>query len=429
MIASNAYLSLLVLSPLPLMAFIIFRVSKTINKKSEKTQRVQSRLSTFVQEVFSGIRVLKAYNRNQYFSDQFEEENQNYKKASLSLAHTNSFFGPVMILLIGLSTVITVFFGTIEIQEGRFTFGKMIEFIFFVNMLSWPIAAVGWVSSLIQRAAASQERINEFLLDESIIKDGPEEALAFEKIEFKNVGLKYEDSNIQALQQINLSISRGDLIGITGKTGVGKSSIAYLIGRLYDPTEGYIEYNGNNLKTYKKGTLRSKLGYVPQDDFLFSMSIRDNISFGSKVQVSEEEIIKVAKMACIHENILGFKDGYDTIVGERGVTLSGGQKQRIAIARALLGSPEILILDDCLSAVDVHTEAEILSSLKSLNKETTCIVISQRVSTLHEADVIYVLGDIGIAEKGDHSSLIKQGGIYSELFNLQDVSKTPDSPK
>ena len=421
MIKISPLLTLYVLIPLPIMSILIYKVSARINKKSEITQIQQSKLSTFVQETFSGIRVLKAYNREDFFKNEFDQESRNYKTASLSLARTNALFIPVIVSLIGLSTVTIVYFGGLKSINGELSIGEILQFIFYINMLTWPIASIGWVTSLIQRAAASQKRVNEFLQENPEITD-KENSVEFKsgKIIFNNVCFAYPKTNTEALKNVSFEIEKGKTLAITGKTGSGKSTLANLVCRLFDVNTGEVSINGVNVKSIQKKSLRTNIGYVPQEVFLFSDTIANNIAFGNKSGDSDnQEVESSAKKAAVYDNIIQFEKGFETVIGERGITLSGGQKQRISIARAIINNPEILIFDDCLSAVDTKTEEAILSNLKGIMNNKTSIIISHRISSIKNADYIIVLDKGLISEKGTHSELIKNKGYYSTTFEKQ----------
>ena len=421
MIKISPLLTLYVLIPLPLMSILVYKVSSLINKKSEVTQVQQSKLSTFVQETFSGIRVLKAYNREAFFKNEFDQESRNYKMASLSLAKTNALFIPVIVSLIGLCTVIVVYFGGLKSINGELSIGEILQFIFYINMLTWPIASIGWVTSLIQRAAASQKRVNEFLQENPEITD-KKNSVAFESgnIIFNNVYFTYSNTNTEALKNVSFEIEKGKTLAITGKTGSGKSTLANLICRLFDVNTGEVSINGMNVKSIQKKSLRTNIGYVPQEVFLFSDTIANNIAFGNKSsEPNNQEVESSAKKAAVYDNIIQFENGFDTVIGERGITLSGGQKQRISIARAIINNPEILIFDDCLSAVDTKTEEAILSNLKDIMNNKTSIIISHRISSIKNADYIIVLDKGLISEKGTHSELINNKGYYSTTFKKQ----------
>jgi len=421
MVKISPMLTLYVLVPLPIMSILVYKVSSLINKKSEETQVRQSKLSTFVQETFSGIRVLKAYNRERFFKNEFDEESNNYKIASLSLAKTNALFIPVIVALIGLSTVIIVYAGGIRSINGELSTGEILQFIFYINMLTWPIASIGWVTSLIQRAAASQKRINEFLQETPKIVD-TDNSIKFEagKIAFEKVSFSYSNTNTEALKDISFEIEEGKTLAITGKTGSGKSTLANLICRLFDVDNGTVSINEVNVKRIQKRSLRTSIGYVPQEVFLFSDTIANNIAFGNKTGKSNsEEVGTAAKNADIYDNIIKFENGFDTVIGERGITLSGGQKQRISIARAIINNPDILIFDDCLSAVDTKTEEAILANLKNIMNNKTSIIVSHRISSIKDADYIIVLDQGVISEKGTHSELINNNSYYSATFEKQ----------
>ncbi len=420
MIEKNAELTLYVLAPLPIMSYIIFKVSSRINKKSESVQKKQSALSTFVQESFSGIRVLKAFGREKHFNQEFDGEAENYKQASLSLAWTNSLFIPVIVGLIGLSTILTIYIGGAKVIGGTLDVGDITEFMIYVNFLTWPFASIGWVSSLIQRAAASQKRINEFLHTEIEVKevqDPIDEEIR--SIAFKNVSFTYPNTGIQALKDVSFTIQQGQTIAITGKTGSGKSTCAALLERLFDTTSGEILINDHRIQELSIGGYRSRIGYVPQEVFLFSDTIKNNIAFGLDHDVTDDVIEKAAKDAHIHHNIEKFEKGYDTKVGERGITLSGGQKQRVSIARAIIRKPEVLIFDDCLSAVDTETEDVILGNLNQLMGGRINVIMGHRISSLMKADKIIVLEDGVVVEEGNHQSLLDLNGWYAETYQQQ----------
>ncbi len=414
-------LTLFVLIPLPLLAVSIYFVSNLINKKSTKVQEQLSGITTQTQEAFSGIRVLKAYGREKHFIDDFERQSNSYKNETMGLIKVESLFQPFMILLIGLSTLFTLYIGGMQAINGKITYGNIAEFIVYVNRLTWPIASLGWVTSLIQRAAASQTRINEFLHTQPEIISKSEEAEVIKgDIEFKNVRFVYPDSGIHALKNVSFKIPLGSSIAIIGRTGSGKSTIANLICRLYDATEGEILIDHKNIKNISLSSLRSQIGYAPQEVILFSDSISHNIAFSiDENEQKEAAILQAAKDAAIYSNIIGFKDQFETIVGERGITLSGGQKQRISIARAIIKKPQVMIFDDCLSAVDTETEEEILNNLKRLMNKKTSMIISHRISTVKNADNILVLDKGEIVEQGNHQQLIEKQGIYFDLHTMQ----------
>lgn len=421
MLRVNVELTLYVLLPLPLLSISIYYVSKIMNQRSEKVQRQQSYLSTLTQEAFSGIRVLKAYNRQSFIQKDFTRECNTYKVLSLSQVKVDALFMPAIILLIGLSTIITIYVGGIKAIQGEITIGNIAEFVIYVNMLTWPFASVGWVTSLVQRAAASQERINEFLHTEPEIANHKEEKENISgKIDFKNVSFVYPDSGIEALNDVSFSIPKGSTLAIIGRTGSGKSTIANLICRNFDVNEGQLLVDNKPIDSLNLESLRSSIGYVPQDVFLFSDTIANNIGFGLNPENMSQEIIeKAAERAYVKHNIDEFSKKFETVLGERGINLSGGQKQRVSIARAIAREPDILIFDDCLSAVDTETEEIILSNLREIMEGKTTLLISHRVSTVKMADQIIVLDHGKVIEKGSHNDLLTQGGEYFELYNKQ----------
>jgi ATP-binding cassette subfamily B protein len=372
-----------------------------------------------VQEAFSGIRVLKAYRREEDSGHKFEAESNQYLTKSLNLTHVNALFFPLVTGLIGLSTILTVYVGGILVDRGEITTGNIAEFVIYINMLTWPVTSLGWVTSIVQRAAASQERINAFLYEKPEIV-GPD---ALPKplegnISFREVWLTYPDSGIEALKGVDFDLHAGQSLAIVGGLGSGKSTIANMICRLYDPSAGSVLIDGENLKNINLHSLREQVAYVPQDVFLFSDTISKNIAFG-KDDATQQEIEDAARWAGVYDNIMAFPKGFETIIGERGITLSGGQKQRVAIARALIRQPKILILDDCLSAVDTHTENEILNHLKVLMKNRSTLIISHRISSVKLADRILVLADGKIVEQGTHRELLRKKGVYREIYDKQ----------
>lgn len=428
MIYKNAELTFFVLLPLPILSFIIYKVSAIINKKSEITQKKQSRITSFVQEMFSGIRVLKAYNRSKYFAKQYDQETEDYKRASLSLALVNALFLPSIILLIGLSTIFTIYLGGLKSINQELDYGDIVQFIFYINMLTWPFASVGWVSSLVQRAAASQKRINEFLLkEEKVINEGKNILSTLKQIAFKQVNFNYKTKSDFNLRHLEFEINSGQSLGIFGSTGSGKSSVANLITRLYEIDNGHFEINGIDVKKFELDSFRKLIGYVPQDVFLFSDTIYNNIAFGlNENDVDLKDVEQAAKLAGIYNEICRFEKGFDTKIGERGVTLSGGQKQRIAIARALIRKPQLLILDDCLSAVDTETSAKIQQQLSSVYPGQISIQISHRVSQLSHCNHILVLDNGQIVQQGKHTDLIDQQGYYQSIYHKQQVDEVND---
>ena len=415
-------LTLYSLLPLPLLSYSIFKISSEIHKKSGAFQKNLSNLFSFTQEIFSGIRVIKAYAIEQKKQNDFLELTKESNTKAMDLAKVNSLFGPLMILLIGLSNLVVVYVGgTMYINNDPEieSIGVIAQFILYINMLTWPVASLGWVSSLVQEAEASQKRINEFLKEEPQIKNSNELPSKIEgTIEFKNVSFDYEDTQIKALDQVSFSVEKGKTLAILGKTGSGKSTILSLISRLYDVTGGEINIDNQHITTLNLYDLRNQISVVPQDAFLFSDSIKNNIKFGDE-NATDDEVIEAAKKAVVHENILTFNDQYETILGERGITLSGGQKQRVSIARALIKNAPILLLDDCLSAVDTETEETILNNLLTYCKDKTTIIVSHRVSSAKNADQIIILEDGKIIEKGTHNELIEQNSYYKELYVKQ----------
>ena len=421
----NSYLTLLVLIPLPFLSIGIYFISNIINKKSTKVQGQLSALSSASQSSFAGIRVIKSFNREEQNIRQFLTESLTFKSLSLKLMKVDSLFAPVITLLIGASTIITIYIGGKQYINGSITLGNIAEFVIYVNMLTWPVTSIGWVSSIIQKAAVSQQRINEFLNTNSAIISGnlllnEQQALS---VEFKRVSFTYPESGIKALENVSFFVPAGTSIGITGKTGSGKSTIALLLARLYDVDSGEILINNINIKEYNLHSLRNKIGYVPQDVFLFSESIYNNIVFGldEDKKANQQQVDDVAQAADILDNIKGFQQGFQTMIGERGITLSGGQKQRLSIARALIKNPEMLILDDCLSAVDTSTENRILNNLKTRLNNKTVLYISHRISTVQQADQLIVVANHGIAEIGTHNQLLEKRGEYYEQYQSQQM--------
>lgn len=419
MFSISVKLTIYALLPLPILSVSIFYVNNIIEHRSELIQKSQSRLSTFVQEAFSGIRVIKSFTRELESVENFTKESNEYKRQSLKLTKVQALFFPLIMGLIGLSTVFTVYAGSVEVINGSLTFGNIAEFIIYVNLLTWPVTSLGWTSSLVQRAEASQKRINEFLKTQTdIISEKDLKRVLVGKIEFDNVSFTYPDTGIRALKNISFSINPGESLAIIGTTGSGKSTISNLIARLYDVTEGEVRIDDIAVKQYNLTTLRSQLGIVPQDVFLFSDSIFNNIAFGLK-EPNEEKVLQAAKDADVYDNIMSFPSTFATRVGERGITLSGGQKQRVSIARAIAREPKILILDDALSAVDTKTENTILNSMKKIMQGRTSIIISHRVSSAKLANKIIVLHDGKVVEEGTHEQLLTRDGVYKELYEKQ----------
>ncbi|QBQ40675.1 ABC transporter ATP-binding protein [Sphingobacterium psychroaquaticum] len=414
----NPKLATYSLLPIPILSVVILYVNKIINIRSEKIQRQLSTLSSFVQETFSGIRVIKTYAREEEKMGVFADESNYYNKVSLDLVRIQAIFFPLIIFLVGFSTIITVYVGGIEVNNGTITAGNIAEFILYVNQLTFPAMSLAWVTSLFQRAAASQKRINEFLKTEPEIIDGQSEVVLHGNIEVKDLHFTYPDTGIKAIDGLSFTIAKGKTLAIIGRTGSGKSTLANLLLRMYDADKGSIQYDGTAIEKLKISSLRSQIGFVPQQVFLFSDTIAKNIAFGLD-NVDMPRIEKAAKDAAVYDNVVGFEEGFQTHIGERGITLSGGQKQRISIARALVKDPEILIFDDCLSAVDTKTEEEILHNLSLIMKDKTTIFIAHRISTIKNADHILVLDQGRIIEQGTHDQLMEQGGEYFELHEKQ----------
>ncbi len=408
-----------VLLPLPILSFSIYYVNSLIIKKSEEIQAGLSTISTFVQEAFSGIRVLKSFVREKQSLEAFSEASANYRKKSLDLVKIDSLFTPLISLLVGFSTLLVVFVGSNEVMAGRMTLGNITEFIMYVFMLTWPVTALGWTSSQIQRAAASQKRINEFLEIKSELIPGKQINQSIQgKWTFKNLHFTYPGTDRTVLNGIDLEINPGESVALLGTTGAGKSTIALLMARFYDPVSGDILLDDIPLRDWDIKHVRAHLGFVPQDVFLFSTSIAENIRFGQD-DLSDEQMKQAARFADVYDNIMDFPEQFETLLGERGVTLSGGQKQRVSLARALAKNPSILVLDDCLSAVDTHTEHKILTHLKSIMQDKTSLIISHRVSSAKLANRVFVLQDGCIVEQGKHTELMRKKGLYYELYQQQ----------
>jgi len=424
MVRIDLQLTLYTLMPLPVLSLSIYILSSVINKRSTIVQQYLSKLTAFAQETFSGINVVKAYGIESKNKEEFNRLANISKVKNISLFKAQALFFPLMILLIGLSNIFVIYFGGMQYINGEIeSLSVIAEFIIYVNMLTWPVAVVGWVTSIVQQAEASQKRINEFLkVTPEIENVNSQPSKINGDIAFKNVSFTYDDTNIEALKNVSFNIQCGKTLGILGKTGSGKSTILNLIARLYDVDKGSIFIDGKPIKELNLKNIREAIGFVPQESFLFSDTIANNIRFG-KESASLKEIEKMAKEACIHDNIIGFKEGYNTIVGERGVTLSGGQKQRISIARALIKNPEILIFDDCLSAVDTETEEQILNNLSRFLHNKTAIIVSHRISSIKNADLILVLDEGKIIQKGTHVELNNKRGYYQELFEQQLIER------
>ncbi len=413
-------LALYTLLPLPILSVLIYQISKVIHKRSTIVQQFLSTLSTFTQESFSGISVIKAYGLEPKSNSDLQTLAIEGKNRSMDLARVNAWFAPLMILLIGISNIFVIYIGGRQYIHGEIeSMGIIAEFIIYVNMLTWPVAVVGWLTSIVQRAGASQKRINEFLHVEPEIQNEVDVDTPIQgRIEFKNVTFTYPDTRITALKNISFTIKEGETVAFIGRIGSGKSTILDLVTRLYDIDEGELLIDGTSIKKLNLESLRGAIGAVPQDAFLFSDTIGNNIRFG-KEDASMEEIVAVAKKAVVHENITGFSKGYETILGERGITLSGGQKQRVSIARALIKDPQIYLFDDCLSAVDTETEEEILNNMKHASKNKTTLIVSHRISSVKNADKIIVLEEGQILQEGTHDALINTEGYYKELYHHQ----------
>ena len=419
MISVSPRLTLLTLVPLPFLAFLVYRVANLIHTRSRKVQEQLSELSTFAQESFSGARVIKAYHKSPWFSANFKAQAIEYRSVNERLFRVNATFQPLMILMVGISTLITIYVGGRLYFAGLVSAGNITEFIYYVNLLTWPIASIGWVTSLVQSADASMQRLDEFLKEQPEFSNGTHKPSSFKgRIEFKNVSFTYPNSGITALKNISLTIEPGNSLGVLGKTGAGKSTIAALMVRQYDPTEGAILVDDVDIKNWDLPTLKSYLGWVPQEAFLFSDTIANNIAFG--MDTMEIDAVKsAANAAGVHENIMGFDKQYLTKVGERGITLSGGQKQRVSIARALIKSPKVIILDDCLSAVDTETEEQILSNLRKATENLSGIIIAHRVSSVKHCQQIICLDQGVIIERGTPAELEAVEGHYSDLIKMQ----------
>jgi len=421
MFSKAPVLTLYTLLPFPFLSFAIYKLSVAINKKSNIVQEVLSKLNTFTQEAFSGISVIKSYGMAGMVNSNFVDLSNESKTKNLDLVKVQALFYPLMILLIGLSNIIVIYVGSTRYFAGEIeNVGVIVEFIIYVNMLTWPVASVGFITTMVQRAEASQKRINDFLKQKPNIQNT---GSSIKKdinghIIFNNVSFTYEDTNITALKNISFEVKAGQKLVILGNTGSGKSTVLELIGRLYDVSKGEISIDGDPIEDINLNDLRTNIGYVPQDAFLFSESIKENIKFG-KADATDEEIFEAAKSAEVHDNIIGFSKGYDTVLGERGITLSGGQKQRVSIARAIIKDPQIVLFDDCLSAVDTETEEAIMNKFNSISKNKTTIIVSHRVSSARNANEIIVLEDGKIIQQGKHEDLVSQEGYYKYLYEKQ----------
>jgi ATP-binding cassette subfamily B protein len=419
MVSVNPKLAFFSLLPMPILAFTIFYVNNIINSRSEKIQQRLSALSSFVQENFSGIRIIKSYVREDFVRKSFATESENYKTHSMELVRVQALFYPMMLLLIGLSSIITIYIGGVEVMKGNITPGNIAEFIVYLAQLTFPVISLGWVTSLIQRAAASQKRINEFLSEQpEIISPNNERVNVRGKIEFRNVSFTYPETGIKALEDVSFVAEPGQLIAIIGRTGSGKSTIANLLMRMYDTNTGQVLIDDKPVETLNLDSFRSQVGFVPQEVFLFSDTIANNIAFSADT-LNMDDVEQAAKSAAVYQNIIEFEEGFATMIGERGVTLSGGQKQRVSIARAIFKQPQILIFDDCLSAVDTKTEEEILNNLGGIMQNKTSIIIAHRISTIKNADKILVLDQGKILEQGTHQQLMDTKGAYFELYEKQ----------
>ena len=424
MFLSDPELTLYAIAPLPVLSIMIYRLSIAIHKRSTVVQEYLSKLTTFTQESFSGIGVIKAYGIEPSTTQEFEGLSQASKEKNIDLTKVQALFFPLMMLLIGASNILVIYIGGSKFISGEIQdFGTIVSFLIYVNMLTWPVAIVGWVTSMIQQAEASQKRINEFLKTEPAIVNTSKTATPIKgSIAFKNVSFTYDDTNIQALKNISFTVHPGETIAILGNTGSGKSTILELIARLYDTAPQSLFIDNTPIKDLNLQSLRSSIGFVPQDAFLFSESISENIKFG-KQDATDQQVIAAATLAAVHKNITGFTKGYQTILGERGITLSGGQKQRVSIARALIKDPAILLFDDCLSAVDTETEEEILSNLQRISQNKTTVIVSHRVSSAKNADKIIILEEGRIIQQGTHNDLLNTPGYYKELYLKQRTEK------
>ncbi len=419
MLSISTTLTLYVLLPLPVLAISVYFVSNTINKRSEKVQSQLSDITTVAQETFSGIKIIKSFSNEENALTLFINSCKSYTKRQLELVKIEALFFPLIICMIGVSSVLTIYIGGLESFKGNISTGNIAEFIIYVNMLAWPVASIGWITSLVQRAAASQERINDFLLLNSEIENKTSEHTSIKgDIVFEDVSLTYTDTDIEAIKNLSFTLKSGKTLGVFGKTGSGKSTIANLTCRLYDASKGSIRFGDTNITDLNVNSLRSAIGYIPQDGYLFSGTIRENIAFSSNI-IDSQKIIEAAKKADILDEINNFKNGFETVIGERGVQLSGGQRQRLAIARTFYKNPELYIFDDCLSAIDATKEQRILKQLKSESKAKSSIIISHRISTIKDADKIIILDGGEITESGTHTELLSQRGFYFEMNQIQ----------
>lgn len=432
MLSKDVNLTLMVLAPLPFLAITIYKVNSIINKKSESIQEDLSNLTTNAQESYSGIRVIKSFVQEKAMFGFFNQNSEKYKQNAIGLAKVEALYFPSMALMIGISTLITIYLGGMQAMQDPSKVGTIVEFVIYINMLTFPVSAIGWTASMIQRAAASQKRLNEFLQLEPAIKDHPtvlSDEMVTGTIEFKQVDFTYPDTGIKAIQQLSLQIDRGEKILVLGKTGSGKSTLAQLLLRFYEPDKGSITVGSKPLHMYSLQKLRQNISYVQQDIFLFSDTVANNIRFGVAQDTPMARVEEAAKSASIHNEITGFENGYETMIGERGVTLSGGQKQRISIARALIKNPEIIVFDDCLSAVDAKTEKHIIGHLYNYLQDKTAIIITHRIFSGFHFDQIIVLEDGKMAEKGTHDQLMQLNGYYAELYKMQLESAANQDPE
>ena len=427
MVSVNAEFTMYVLLPLPVLSISVYFINTEIEKRSDLIQKSLSNLSTFVQEAFSGIRVIKAYGREQDSADKFADESNEYRHRSIQLGNVNAWFSPLILSLIGVSTILTVYVGGQQAIQGKVSTGNIAEFLIYVNMLTWPVTSLGWVISIAQRAAVSQTRINEFLDNKTeIVSVENRETPIQGVIEFQNVSFTYADTGIEALKNVSFKATPGQSIGILGNTGCGKSTLANLVVRLFDAGSGQILIDGKPIQSWNPRSLRKQMSYVQQDVFLFSDTIRNNILFGNP-ELGDAEMRHASLQSDLLENVEGFEKKFETMIGERGITLSGGQKQRVSIARALVLKPRVLILDDCLSAVDTRTENTILSHLKQEMKDKTTLIISHRISSVNLADTILVMDEGRIVQSGNHDELIKVEGPYKALYEKQLVTEETGS--
>ena len=423
MISIDPKLTMYTIIPLPILSILIYKLSRQINIKSKRVQESLSKLTTFSQESFSGISIIKSNTIEDKVNDFMIEFSSETKDKSVDLAKFQSWFFPMMLLLIGCSNILVIFIGGNQYINGEINLGVLAEFIIYVNMLTWPVATVGWVTSIVQQAEASQKRINEFLSEKNeIISVNQNDYKIKGEIEFKGVSLKYPETNIEALSEIDFKINTGQSLGIIGSVGSGKSTVLELIVRNYDPDSGKILIDNKNLKDHNIEVIRRDIGYVPQTTFLFSDTIYNNINFGN-INSKAEDIQYYSKIACIHDDIMSFPKKYASMLGERGINLSGGQKQRLAIARALIKKPQILILDDSLSALDTETEHNVIKNLKKEIKDITKIIVSHRISTIEKCDLILVLNSGKVIEYGTHKKLCEINGYYKETYDKQKTKK------